>query len=47
MTNVQYLLPSQVCPSGWKPGDKGMTADQDKAQEYFKSKYEEDGHGEA
>jgi hypothetical protein len=35
----------EVCPAGWKPGDRGMTADAEKAQEYFGNVYKEGGGG--
>ena len=29
----------EVCPAGWKPGDKAMIADAEKSQEYFQETY--------
>jgi len=29
----------EVCPAGWKPGDRGMTADAEKALDYFGDTY--------
>jgi peroxiredoxin 2/4 len=34
---IQYVQshPDEVCPAGWKPGDKTMSPDPVKAKEYF------------
>lgn len=35
---VQYVAEhGEVCPAGWKPGDKTMVADPEKSLEYFEA----------
>jgi len=35
----------EVCPAGWKPGDKAMIADAEKSQSYFQETYSGGGAG--
>jgi alkyl hydroperoxide reductase subunit AhpC len=44
---IQYVAEhGEVCPAGWKPGDKTMVADPDKSLEYFQSQEEMASEGE-
>jgi peroxiredoxin (alkyl hydroperoxide reductase subunit C) len=36
-----YAEHGEVCPANWKPGDRGMHADAERAQEYFGNVYKE------
>jgi thiol-disulfide isomerase/thioredoxin len=43
---VQYVAEhGEVCPAGWKPGDKSMIADPEKSLDYFESIGEGAGYG--
>ena len=49
---IQYVAEhGEVCPAGWKPGDKAMVADPEKSLEYFESapasQDEDSNHGSA
>lgn len=44
MQAVQYVAEhGEVCPAGWKPGEKTMVADPEKSLEYFESVGGEEG----
>ena len=40
---LPYPTAGEVCPAGWKPGDKTMVADAEKSLEYFESLTEAGG----